>query len=376
MKFIASTTMGLESVVKKECVELGFKNIKVDNGRVEFEGDFRTLAKANINIRCADRIFLKMGEFKALTYEELFQEVKKIEWQNILPDDAEFPISWVSSVKCKLYSKSDIQKIVKKAIVEKLKIHYKKDFFEENGAKYKIKVQGNKDIFAIMIDTSGDALNIRGYRKLHNSAPIKETMAAALVKLSGWKKNIALFDPMCGSGTILIEAAMMAKNIAPGSNRKFAAEEWKVIDKNIWIDERDEAYSKEIEEINLNIFGSDIDEEAIKIAKKNSKNAGVEDCINFDVKDVKDTKIDKETKDVYIITNPPYGERLISENEIEAFYSSLGKKFKKDFKVANYFIITSYEDFEKVFGIKSNKNRKLYNGGIKCYFYQYYGDKK
>lgn len=371
MRLIASATMGLESVVKEECLDLGFRNIEVFNGRVEFDGDFKDLVKANIHLRCADRIFIKMAEFKAVTYEELFQNIKKIDWQTFIPENGEFPISWVSSVKSKLYSKSDIQKITKKAIVEKLKEKYKREIFLENGSLYAIKIQCHNDNFIVMLDSSGEALNKRGYREKQKIAPIKETMAAALVKLSKWKSDEILLDPMCGTGTIVIEAAMIAKNIAPGVNRNFVSEKWEIIDENIWIDARDEAFSNENEDVELKIYASDIDEESISIAKENAKKAGLDDDIIFEVKDFRDVEI--KSKYGAIIVNPPYGERLMNDGDIEKLYGDFGDFCKKSFKKWSYYIITSYENFENFFKAKATKNRKLYNGGIKCYFYQYFG---
>lgn len=378
MRIIASATMGLESVIKDECVSLGFKNIETFNGRVEFDGDFEDIVKANIHLRCADRLYIKMGEFKALTYEELFQNVKKISWQNFIEEDGIFPISWVSSVKSKLYSKSDIQKISKKAIVEKLKETYKKDLFLENGALFAIKIQCHNNNFIVMLDTSGEGLHKRGYRKNQKVAPIKETMAAALVKLSRWRADEILLDPMCGTGTIAIEAAMIGKNIAAGANRTFAAEKWKVIPENLWTDIRDEAFSNELDN-KIKIYASDIDTEIIEIAKGNARLCGVEDCIIFETKDFKD--IEHIAKYGLMITNPPYGERLmnseevnpIENREVEDLYRDLGDMCRKKLTKWSYYIITSYEAFEKVFKLKSSKNRKLYNGGLKCYFYQYYG---
>lgn len=371
MRLIASATMGLESVVKEECLDLGFRNIEVFNGRVEFDGDFKDLVKANIHLRCADRIFIKMAEFKAVTYEELFQNIKKIDWQTFIPENGEFPISWVSSVKSKLYSKSDIQKIAKKAIVEKLKEKYKREIFLENGSLYAIKIQCHNDNFIVMLDSSGEALNKRGYREKQKIAPIKETMAAALVKLSKWKSDEILLDPMCGTGTIVIEAAMIAKNIAPGVNRNFVSEKWEIIDENIWIDARDEAFSSENEDVELKIYASDIDEESISIAKENAKKAGLDNDIIFEVKDFRDVEI--KSKYGAIIVNPPYGERLMNDGDIEKLYGDFGDFCKKSFKKWSYYIITSYENFENSFKAKATKNRKLYNGGIKCYFYQYFG---
>lgn len=371
MRLIASATMGLESIVKEECVELGFKNIQVFNGRVEFDGDYRDLVRANIHLRCADRVFIKMGEFKALTYEELFQNIKKIDWHNYISEDGEFPISWVSSVKSKLYSKSDIQKISKKAIVEKMKEKYKRDIFLEKGAMYAIKIQCHNDIFIVMLDSSGEGLNKRGYRERQKIAPIKETMAAALVKISKWKFDEVLLDPMCGTGTIAIEAAMIAKNIAPGVNRNFVSEKWDIIDNNIWLDVRDEAFSSENNDVQIKIYASDIDEESINIAKENAKKIGLEDDIIFEIKDFKD--VDIKSKYGAIIVNPPYGERLMNDENVEELYREFGEFCRKKFSKWSYYIITSYENFESSFKMKSTKNRKLYNGGIKCYFYQYFG---
>lgn len=370
---VASSTMGLESIVKEECKKLGFQNIQTFNGRVEFDGDFKVLAKANIHLRCADRVFIKMAEFKALSYEELFQEIKKIAWEHWIEEDGEFPISWVSSVKSKLYSKADIQRIVKKAMVERLKEKYKKEIFEETGAKYRIKIQCHNDIFLVMMDTSGEGLNRRGYRSLKNEAPLKETMAAALIYLAKWQGGERAFlDPMCGTGTLAIEAAMIARNIAPGANRNFAAEEWSIIPEDIWINARDEAFSMEDYEKRVKIYASDIDEETIKIAKKNIERAGVEGDIILSCQDFREVKV--EEKAGAMITNPPYGERLLDLVEVEELYRNLGQFCRKHLSKWSYYIITSFESFEKVFGKKASKNRKLYNGGIKCYYYQYYGE--
>lgn len=374
MIFIASTTMGLESVVKQECITLGFKNIKVFDGRVEFEGNFEDLIRANIHLRCSDRIFIKMAEFKALTYEELFQNIKKIDWQDFIDENGEFPISWVSSVKSKLYSKSDIQRIAKKAVVERMKEKYKREIFLENGALYSIKIQCHKDIFIVMLDSSGESLTKRGYRTSQRAAPIKETLAAALVYLSKWKSDEVLLDPMCGTGTIAIEASMIAKNIAPGANRNFASEKWSIINKNIWTDIRDEAFSNENLAKELKIYASDIDKKSIEIAKENSKKLGLEEDIIFEVKDFKDIKSPAEYGT--IIVNPPYGKRLMEDEDVDKLYRDFGDFCKRSLPKWFYFIITSYENFEKSFNKKANKNRKLYNGGVKCYYYQYFGDRK
>lgn len=371
---IASATMGVESIVRDECKALGFENVNAFNGRVEFQGTVKDIVKANIHLRCADRVFLKMGEFKATTFEQLFNNIKRLNWQDVIPEDGEFPVSWVSSVKSKLFSKSDIQSITKKAIVEKLKEKYKKDYFYEDGAKYAIKIQAHNDIFVVMIDTSGEALHKRGYRAIKNEAPIKETMAAALVLLSNWyKRDLPLLDPMCGTGTLLIEAAMIARNIAPGSNRNFAAEKWDIIPENYWIDVRDEAFSMEDYDREVKIYGSDIDEATIEIARKNIQKAGVEDDIVLECKNFLDVEVDSPYG--AMITNPPYGDRLLDEEAVERLYRLLGDVCRMRMPKWSYYIITSNKNFEKCFERKSTKNRKLYNGGIECYYYQYYGER-
>lgn len=374
MTLVASASMGLESVVKDECVDLGFENVTTFNGRVEFEGAAKEIVAANIHLRCADRVYIKMAEFKALTFEDLFQNIKKIAWEEIIPINGEFPVSWVSSVKSKLFSKSDIQKIVKKAMVERLKNSYNIDVFPEDGPVYKIKIQAHNDIFIIMLDTSGEALHKRGYRNLINEAPLKETMAAALVKLSRWKGGeLPLIDPMCGTGTIAIEAAMIARNVAPGVNRNFVSEGWDIIPSDLWIDVRDEAFSAEDYDKEVTIFASDLDEETIEIAKLNAKKAGVDEDITFSCQNF--LHLETDAPKGAIITNPPYGDRLLDDDAVERLYGLMGDIFRMRFPKWSYYVITAFEKFEDAFGKKATKNRKLYNGGIKCYYYQYYGAK-
>lgn len=371
---IASASMGIEGIVKDECKLLGFENINTFNGRVEFDGELKDIAKANINLRCADRVYLKMKEFRARSFEELFQHTLSIPWEDLIPEDGEFPVSWVSSVDCKLFSKSDIQKIVKKAMVERLKKKYKCVFFTEKGPKYAVKIQGLKDQFIIMVDTSGEALHKRGYRYLHNEAPIKETMAAAMVYLSYWKGGaLPLLDPMCGTGTIPIEAAMIARKIAPGVNRNFVSEGWSIIPKNTWLDARDEAMSREDHEKEVRIYASDIDEDSLEVAKENAIKAGVEDDIQFTLENM--LQLEAMDKKGAIITNPPYGERLSDEEGIQRLYTLMGDVYRMRFPKWSLYLITSYEKFQEYFGKKATKNRKLYNGGIKCYFYQYHGER-
>lgn len=370
---IASSTMGLESVVRDECKLLDFENILTFNGRVEFSGNEKEIVKANLYLRCADRIFIKMGEFKALTFDSLFENIKKICWENIISIDGEFPISWVSSVKSKLYSKSDIQKIVKKAIVERLKMAYQTEKLVETGPLYRIKIQAHNDIFILMIDTSGDGLHKRGYRNLINEAPLKETMAAAMILLSKWKGEKPFLDPMCGTGTLAIEAAMIGRNIAPGVNRKFVSEKWEIIPEKIWIDARDEAFTQEDYEKKIKIYASDVDGETIEIAKLNAKRAGVENDIEF--KCMNFLELENFSEKGTIMCNPPYGGRLLDGEKVERLYRLMGDIFQMRFPKWSYYIITSYEEFERTFGKKATKNRKLYNGGLKCYYYQYYGSK-
>lgn len=370
---VASATMGLEGIVARELKSLGYEKIETYNGKVEFEGTFKDICIANINLRCADRIYLKMGEFKATSFEELFQKTKKLSWGEVIPKNGEFPVSWISSVKSKLFSKSDSQAIIKKAIVEKMKEKYKIDYFPENGSLYRIKVQIVKDIVTISIDTSGEPLHKRGYRAKNNEAPIKETLAAAMLYITRWQGDgRPLIDPTCGTGTIPIEAAMIAKNMAPGLNRKFISEKWDMIDGKYWEDAVSEAIEKEKEDIESPIFASDIDGEVIEIAKKNAENAGVDDLILFEHKNMLEVYNYTNAEKGVIISNPPYGERLEDKSSVERLYRLLGDICRK-FPYWSYYVITSHEKFEELFERKADKNRKLYNGGLKCYFYQYFG---
>lgn len=373
-KLIATASFGLESIVADELKELGYENLKVDNGKVEFEGDLYDICKTNIWLRTADRVMLKMGEFEAKSFEELFEKTKMIEWGDIIEENGKFPVAKISSVKSDLFSKSDSQAIIKKAIVESMKRKYDVEWFEEDGADFEIKVQILKNIVTLTIDTSGEGLHKRGYRAYINQAPLKETMAAALLKIARFRgMDRALLDPTCGTGTFLIEAAMIAKNIAPGVNRRFAADKWKIIPSKYWIEARDEAYSMETPDNEALIFGSDINEETLKIAKHNIELAGFEDIIKLEHKDLKDIK--SEYKYGAIISNPPYGERLSEVEEVENLYRTMGKVFRGRFDTWSYYVIAANKNFEKIFGKKSDKNRKLYNGGIECHFYQYYGPK-
>ncbi|MEG2936375.1 MAG: class I SAM-dependent RNA methyltransferase [Clostridium sp.] len=372
LTLIATSAFGIESIVAKEIKNLGYTDVTVENGKITYIADERGVVKSNLWLRCSDRVYIKIGEFKATSFEELFENTKALPWEDFLPIDAEFPVADAKSVKSGLFSLSDIQSIVKKAVVEKLKSTYSIDWFKEDGAKYPIHVSILKDIVTITINTSGDALHKRGYRERASEAPLKETLAAALIKVSGWTPDKALIDPFCGSGTIPIEAALIGRNIAPGLNRKFISENWAIIPKEIWKEERKKAYTAIDYNCELDISGVDIDKSSIAISRENSIEAGVDDCIHFQQNDM--NTISSKRKDGYIICNPPYGERLNELAEIQSLYTAMGTVFSK-FITWNQYIITSYEYFEKYFGKTSDKNRKLYNGRIKCYYYQYLNHK-
>ncbi len=370
-RLIATAAFGIEGIVGKEVKALGFENVSVENGRVLFDADEYGLIKANLWLRTADRVFLMLKEFKATSFEELFEGVKSIAWENYIPEDGEFPVN-AKSINSKLFSLSDCQAISKKAVVNRLREHYGIEWFEETGPKFPILVGILKDIVTVSIDTSGVGLHKRGYRENANAAPLKETLAAALLKAANWHPKIALMDPMCGTGTIGIEAAMMGRNIAPGLGRKFVSEDWPFIKKEMWKEERVKAYSAIDYDTELRIECYDIDEKAIEIARENAEKAGVDEDVVFGVRDAKDTRNDHLYG--YIISNPPYGERLGEKEEVEAMYMMMGEAYSK-LNTWSKFILTSHEEFEKNYGKKANKNRKLYNGKIKCYLYQYMGQK-
>lgn len=366
---IATTTFGLEAVTKRELMNLGYNDLKVENGKVEFRGSLKDIARTNIWLRTADRVLLKMGEFKALSFEELFQNTKALPWEEWIPEDGNFVIEG-KSVDSKLFSISDCQRIVEKAIVEKLKTKYNVEWFKKTGAKYTVEVSLLKDIATLTIDTSGEGLHKRGYRDRAGDAPIKETLAAAMILLSYWNKDRVLLDPLCGSGTIPIEAAMIGKNIAPGLDRKFAAEMWEKIDKEYWSEVRKDAFSAIDNNVKLHILGCDIDKRSILRARDNAANLGLEDDIAFFMKDMRDVDLNDEYG--VVITNPPYGERIGEKEEVTKLYIDLGKKFR-ELKTWSVYVITSDEDFEEKYGKKADKKRKLFNGRIKVDYYQYYG---
>lgn len=373
LEFIAPCHFGLEAVLKREINDLGYEIIEVSDGRVIFKGDISALAKANIFIRTAERIMIRVGTFKAATFDELFEGTKALQWEDYLPKDAKFWVTKATTNKSKLFSGSDIQSIVKKAIVDRLKGVYHIGWFEENGAEYPIRVFILKDVVTIALDTSGTSLHKRGYRQLVGKAPISETLAAALIMLTPWKNDRILIDPFCGSGTFPIEAAMIGANIAPGMNREFTAESWKnIAPKRVWYDAVTQAEDEIIRDVKMSIQGYDIDGGIIKCAMQNAREAGVEEHIHFQQRDMR--KLSSPKKYGFIITNPPYGERLEDKADLPGLYKDIGKVFDS-LDTWSKFIITSYEDAERYLGRKATKNRKIYNGMIKSYYYQYMGPK-
>lgn len=373
LELIAPCHFGLESVLKREVLDLGYEISSVEDGRVSFWGDAQAICDANVFLRTAERILLKVGAFKAETFEELFDKTKAIPWENYIPKDGKFWVTKAASVKSKLFSPSDIQSIMKKAMVERLKQKYHVEWFAEDGASYPVRVFLMKDIVTIGIDTSGTSLHKRGYRQMTVKAPITETLAASLIMLTPWKKDRILVDPFCGSGTFPIEAAMMAANIAPGMNRSFTAEDWEnLIPKKAWYDAMDEAHDLVNTDIDVDIQGYDLNPDAVKAARQNAKDAGVERLIHFQERAVKDLRHPK--KYGFIITNPPYGERLEEKKDLPVLYKEFGESFKR-LDTWSAYMITSYEEAEKYFGRKADKNRKIYNGMLKTYFYQFQGPK-
>lgn len=373
MEFIAPCHFGLEAVLKREITDLGYEIVSVEDGRVTFRGGAEALVRANIFIRTAERIMLKVGSFQAVTFDELFEGTKALPWEEMIPKDGKFWVTKATTNKSKLFSGSDIQSIVKKAIVDRLKGIYHINWFEENGAEYPIRVFILKDIVTIALDTSGVSLHKRGYRQLVGKAPISETLAAALIMLTPWNKDRILVDPFCGSGTFPIEAAMIGANIAPGMNREFTAENWKnIVPKKVWYEAVTEAEDAILRDVKMNIQGYDLDSGIVKCAMQNAREAGVDEHIHFQQRDMRDLSSPK--KYGFIITNPPYGERLEDKADLPKLYKDIGATFDK-LDTWSKFIITSYEDAEKYLGRKATKNRKIYNGMIKSYFYQYMGSK-
>ena len=368
---IATAAMGLEAIVAKEVKALGYEPI-VENGKVIYKGDESAIARSNLWLRTADRVKIMVGKFKAYTFDELFEKTKALNWGEYLPVDAEFPVQG-KSVKSKLFSVPDCQAIVKKAIVEKMKVHYKRSsWLDESGPLFKIEVALLKDTATITIDTSGSGLHKRGYRVGQGEAPLKETLAAALIQLTNWRADKPFCDPFCGSGTIPIEAALIGQNIAPGFNREFVSETWPWIKQTIWDEVRMEAEDLAKYDQPLNIIGSDVDHRMINIAKGNAIEAGLGDLINFKQMQVTDFT----SKDEYgvMVGNPPYGERLGERKEVEKMYEEMGNTFSK-LDTWSIYILTSYEQFEEVYGKMATKKRKLFNGFIRTDLYQFWGSK-
>ena len=373
MELIAPCHFGLEAVLKREILDLGYEISEVEDGRVTFYGDADAICRANIFLRTAERILLKVGSFRAVTFEELFDKTKELPWEDYIPQNGKFWVAKAASVKSKLFSTSDIQSIMKKAMVRRMQERYCVEWFPENGASYPVRVFLMKDIVTVGIDTTGISLHKRGYREVSGKAPITETLAAALIMLTPWRKDRILVDPFCGSGTFPIEAAMMAANIAPGMNRSFLSEKWdNLITKKNWYDVIDEANDMICDDVELDIQGYDVDSSVIKIARRNAREAGVDHLIHFQERDVKDLNHPK--KYGFIITNPPYGERLEDKKDLPDLYRAFGESFKRLDSWSAY-MITSYDDAERYFGRKADKNRKIYNGMLKTYYYQFLGPK-
>lgn len=364
---------GLEAVLKREIYDLGYEITKVEDGRVTFEGDEEAVCRANIFLRTAERVMIQVGRFKATTFEELFQGIKNLPWEEYIPEDGKFWVKKASSINSKLFSPSDIQSIAKKAMVERMKQKYHKEWFKEDGASYPVRIFLLKDEVTVALDTSGDSLHKRGYRTMTSKAPLTETLAASLIMLTPWRKDRILVDPFCGSGTFPIEAAMIAANIAPGMNRDFTAEEWtNLIDRKLWYECVKEAEDMIDTTVKVDIQGYDIDGDVIKAARENAKRAGVEHMIHFQQRAVADLSHPK--KYGFIITNPPYGERLEDKANLPALYTQIGQAYQR-LDSWSMFLITSYTDTEKYIGRKADKNRKIYNGMLKTYFYQFLGPK-
>jgi putative N6-adenine-specific DNA methylase len=369
IQLIATTPMGLEAVVAREIKELGYEDMLVENGRVIFWGDASAICRANLWLRSADRILVKMGEFPATTFEDLFEQTKALPWPEWIPGDAEFPVNGRSH-KSQLSSVPACQAIVKKAIVEKMKQQYHTEWFAESGPRYVIEVSLLQDVATLTLDTSGYGLHKRGYRKLATEAPLKETMAAALVLLSRWNAERPLLDPFCGSGTIPIEAAMIAWNIAPGLRRTFAAEAWPIVPAALWHEAREEAFDLLRDDVPLNISGSDIDPAAIEVANAAAKAAGLAKELRFSIAPVAEVRPEGDYG--CIITNPPYGERLGDEQEAALALRQLGS-ITKPLPTWSVFILNPDTHLEHYMGRPANKKRKLFNGRIECAYYQYFG---
>lgn len=371
IKLRATTTFGLEAVAKREIEKLGFTDIKVSDGYVEYTADYRGIVQSNLWLRTADKVLLVIGEFEAVTFEELFDNTFDLPWTDLIPKDGNFIVTG-KSFKSTLSSVPACQSITEKAIIKKLQTKYDIKRFPKTGAEYTVQVSLLKNKVTITLNTSGPSLHKRGYRHGQVIAPLKETMAAALIELSYWKKDRIFLDPCCGSGTLPIEAAMIGRNIAPGLSRKFAAEDWDFIPKELWQEERKKAYSAIDYDCELQIYGSDINAHAVEIAKVNAENAGVDDCIIF--RQIPFNKLKLMGNYGVCVSNPPYAERMGNLDDVERLYTDMGKLFKANKTWSTYFI-TSHEGFEKLYGRKADKKRKLFNGNVKTDYYQYFGER-
>lgn len=373
IELTAPCHFGLEAVLKKEITELGYEISQVEDGRVSFYGDASAVCRANMFLRTAQRVLWKVAEFEAVTFDELFEKTKALPWEEYIPRDGRFWVAKANSVKSALFSPSDIQSIIKKAIVERMKQTYQVSWFEESGAEYPLRVFLMKDRVTIALDTTGDSLHKRGYRQLTSKAPITETLAAALILLTPWHPDRILVDPFCGSGTFPIEAAMIAANMAPGMNRSFLAEQWgNLLKRKYWYDASDEANDLLLKHVETDIQGYDIDGAVIRAARENAREAGVDHLIHFQQRAVKDLSHPK--KYGFIITNPPYGERLEDKKDLPKLYREIGEAYSRLDSWSMY-MITAYEDAQKYIGRKADRNRKIYNGMMKTYFYQFMGPK-
>ena len=370
-ELIAPCHFGVESVLKKEITDLGYDVLSVEDGRITFYGDEEAIARANIGLRTAERILIQVGSFEATTYDELFEGTKALPWEDFIQKDGKFWVAKAASVKSKLFSPSDIQSIMKKSIVERLKEKYHVQWFDETGESYPIRVFIMKDKVTVGLDTSGDSLHKRGYRKLTAKAPIAENLAASLIMLTPWNKSRILVDPFCGSGTFPIEAAMIAANMAPGMNRNFTAMQWNhIVENDLWKDCMLEAREEIDHTAEPDIQGYDIDEYMVKISRENAKLAGVDHMIHFQQRSL--DQLSHPKKYGFIITNPPYGERLEEQENLPTLYRTLGERYSQ-LDAWSLFMITSYEKAEEMIGRKADKNRKIYNGMLKTYFYQFLG---
>lgn len=372
-ELIAPCHFGMEAVLKKEIIDLGYDITEVADGRVTFYGDEEALCRANIFLRTAERILIKIGSFHAESFEELFQGTKSLPWEEYIPLNGRFWVAKAASVKSKLFSPSDIQSIMKKAMVERLKSVYHVEWFSEDGESFPVRVFLLKDEVTVGLDSTGESLHKRGYRKLTAKAPIAENLAAAMILLTPWNKDRVLVDPFCGSGTIPIEAAMMAANLAPGRNRSFTAQTWEhIVEARLWRDIREEADEMADYSVETDIQGYDIDEKMVEIARQNVRLAGVEGLIHFQRRGVEELHHSK--KYGFIITNPPYGERLEDKAAMPALYRTIGERFR-ELDSWSLYLITSYEHAQEDIGRKADKNRKIYNGMMKTYYYQFMGPK-